>query len=96
MTQMPELPTVAEAGNLPGFEFLTWVGLVAPTGTPQDIVNKVHADSVKLIHTPELTERFTGLAFEVVGSTPAEFGAVIKADTPKWEHMVRISGARVD
>jgi tripartite-type tricarboxylate transporter receptor subunit TctC len=96
MAQMPELPTVAEAGNLPGFEFLTWVGLVAPTGTPQDIINKIHAESVKQINTPELKERFTGLAFEVVGSTPAEFGAVIKADTPKWEHMVRISGARVD
>ena len=96
LSQMPELPTLAEAAKLPRLEFYTWVGLLAPAGTPQEVINKIHADSVKIINTAELKERFNSLAFETVGSTPAEFGTVIREDTPKWEHMVRISGAKVD
>jgi len=96
MAQFPQLPTVAEAGNLPGFEFATWIGLLAPAGTPQEILNKVNTESVRLVNTPELKERFNSLAFEAVGSTAAEFAAVIREDTAKWGPVVKASGAKVD
>ena len=96
MAQFPQIPTIAEGGNLPGFEFVTWIGLLAPAGTPQEIINKINADSVRLVNTPELKERFNSLAFESAGSTAAEFGAVIREETAKWGPVVRASGAKVD
>ena len=79
MSQLPDLPTLAEAGKLSGFEFSTWVGLFAPAETPLEVIGKIHADSVALLDTAELRvrERFTGLAFEIVASTPGELRTVI-------------------
>ena len=94
--QLPNVPTVAESGGFPGFEFLTWVGLVGPAGVPRDIVNRIYTDSVAAIQSPDIKERFDGLAFEAASGTPAEFAALIKSEATKWAYMVKISGARVD
>ena len=94
--QLPDVPTLAEAGKLPGFEFSTWVALFAPAGTPPEVIGKIRTDTAALLNSAELTERFTGLAFEIVASTPDELRTVIQTETPKYEEMVRQSGARVD
>jgi tripartite-type tricarboxylate transporter receptor subunit TctC len=91
----PDLPTMSEAG-LPGFEATTWFGVMAPRSTPQRIVEKLHAVFTGALKTPEVRERVTKQGFEIVGSTPAEFGAYVKAEIPKWAKVVKASGASVD
>lgn len=96
VAQLPDVPTVAQAGNLPGFELVTWVGLFAPAATPPQVIAKIHADATRLIKTQELADRFTALAFEIVGGTPGELRDVVRIDGQKWGQIVRQSGARID
>jgi len=84
----PDLPTMAESGY-PGFEAVPWFGLLAPAGTPQDIIDKVHAETVKVMAMPEIRKKFDELGLESVGNTPAEFAAVIKKETPAWAKVIR-------
>lgn len=91
----PEVPTVAESG-LPGFEGVAWICMVAPAGTPQPIINKLHADVVKVLAMPDIRERFSALGAEPVGNTPEEFSAYLKAEIAKWGKVVKDSGAKVD
>ncbi|MCW0233895.1 MAG: tripartite tricarboxylate transporter substrate binding protein [Ferrovibrio sp.] len=92
---MPELPTIAEAG-VPGFEAASWFGLLAPAGTPKEIVAKIHADVVKAMKTTDLTEKMAQQGAVAVGYTPDEFAAYIKTELAKWEKVVKASGARAD
>jgi tripartite-type tricarboxylate transporter receptor subunit TctC len=91
----PEIPTVAEAG-LPGFEATTWFGVMAPRGTAQPIINKLHAAFTGALKTPEIRDRVLKQGFDIVGSTPAEFATYVKADIPKWAKVIKASGASVD
>jgi tripartite-type tricarboxylate transporter receptor subunit TctC len=91
----PEFPTFAEAG-LPGFEVSAWYGVMVPAGTSASIVNRLNAAFVGALKTPDVRERLTSENFEVVGSTPAEFGAYVRAEIPKWAKVVKASGAHVD
>src|SRR5947209_4526856 len=75
----PELPTMVESGY-PGFEAVPWFGLVAPAGTPQNVVDKLHAETVKTLALPEVRRKFDELGIEPVGNTPAEFAAVIRKE----------------
>jgi tripartite-type tricarboxylate transporter receptor subunit TctC len=84
----PDLPTMAESGY-PGFEAVPWFGLLAPAGTPQDVVNKLHDETVKVMALPEVRKRFDELGLESVGNTPAEFAAVIKKETPEWAKVIK-------
>jgi len=92
---MPELPTVAESGY-PGFESTNWFGFFAPTGTPKDIVARLHAASVKVLSTPELQERFAKHGAEVLANTPEEAAAMLKSDIAKWAEVAKKSGAKID
>ncbi len=92
---MPNLPTVAESGY-PGFEAVAWIGLVAPTGTPQPIVNKLNAEVLKALKMPDIRERFLALGADPVGNSPEEFGSYIKSEIAKWGKAVKSSGAQVD
>lgn len=92
---MPDLPTIAEAG-LPGFEAASWFGMLAPAGTPKDIVAKIHGDVVKLAKTTDLSEKLTQQGAAPVLNTPDEFAAYIKAELAKWEKVVKASGAKAD
>ena len=91
----PELPTVAEAG-VPGFELSTWYGVMVPAGTPPDVIKKLHGAFVAALKAPDVRERLANENLEIVGSTPAEFAAYVRAEIPKWAKVVKASGARVD
>lgn len=84
----PNLPTVAEQG-FPGFEALSWFGLMAPKGTPQPILDKVREAAMKALSDPDLKPKFAALGLEPIGSTPAEMSAIMASDIPKWEKVIR-------
>lgn len=85
----PELPTVAEAANLPGYEATIWFGIVAPAGTPRDIVTRLAQELAKVAQQPALRERFAPQGVELSATTPEEFAAIIKSEIPKWGKVLR-------
>jgi len=91
---MPELPTVAELG-LPGFDATTWHGLVAPAGTPRDVIATLNRATVQALRDPDTLRQLHDLGVEVNSSTPEEFAAYIKSEIPKWAAVVKASGAQV-
>ena len=91
---LPDTPAIAE--TLKGFEIDTWWGLVAPAGTPPDVVAKLNKAFVDALNTPEAKTRFAALMAEPVASSPAEFGAFMKSELAKYEKVVKASGAKVD
>jgi tripartite-type tricarboxylate transporter receptor subunit TctC len=92
---LPDLPTMDEAG-LKGFEASTWHGLVAPAGTPPEIIARLHDAAVKALHDPGVRQSLGRLGVDIVGDTPKEFAAYIAAEIPKWTAIVKASGATVD
>ena len=91
----PELPTMAEAG-LPGFDISTWYGLLAPAGTPPDIVTKWNADVTAMLRTPDMRERLRAQGAEPAPDTPAEFARFVATAAAKYARIVKTSGAKVD
>jgi tripartite-type tricarboxylate transporter receptor subunit TctC len=92
---MPELPTVAE-GGLPGFDATTWHGLVAPAGTPRDVIETLNRAAVQALKDPDTLRQLHDLGVEVNSSTPEEFAAYIRSEIPKWAAVVKASGAQVE
>src|SRR5262245_9974651 len=78
----PELPTLAESG-FPGFDTSLWFGLLAPAGTPKEVVNKIHDEVIQVLKLPDVKERIAAQGADIVGDTPAEFGAFIAAESAK-------------
>jgi tripartite-type tricarboxylate transporter receptor subunit TctC len=91
---LPEVPPVAD--TLKGFAIDTWWGLVAPGGTPRDVVQKLNHAFVAALNSPEAKTRFGMLMAEPVPTTPDEFGALIRSELAKYEKVVKASGAKVD
>jgi tripartite-type tricarboxylate transporter receptor subunit TctC len=85
---MAEFPTVAESG-FPGYEAISWFGLVAPAGTPAPIINKVHQDAMKIVNDPQIRTKFAALGLDPVGTTPAETATIIKNDIAKWAKVIK-------
>jgi tripartite-type tricarboxylate transporter receptor subunit TctC len=92
---LPELPTVAEAG-LPGFDVSAWFGLLVPAATPSATVRRLQAETARALRDAATRERLERLGFEVVGSTPEEFAALIRSDAVRWSRIIRESGAKAD
>ena len=93
---LPDVPTVAESG-LPGFEASSWFGLLAPAGTPKDVITKVNAEVAKWLATPEAKEKLASQgAIVASGLTPDDFTRHIASETTKWQKVVKDSGAKVD
>jgi tripartite-type tricarboxylate transporter receptor subunit TctC len=92
---LPDVPTVAESG-LPGYEAMPWLGLVAPAGTPNAVVNKVHAELMEVLKDAAVQEKFRSLGLDIIGNKPAEFSDFIKKDIVKWAKVVKDSGAKAD
>ncbi len=93
---LPDVPTVAEAGPVKGFDASSWFGLVAPAGTPPDIVNRLQQETAKALASPALNERLLAQGAIPGGMAPAEFGRFIAAEAKKWSAVVKTSGAKVD
>ena len=93
---LPDVPTIAEAGPVKGFDASSWFGLLAPAGTPAEIVNRLQQESAKALGTPALKERLLAQGAIPSGMPPAEFAAYIAAETKKWAQVVKVSGAKVD
>jgi tripartite-type tricarboxylate transporter receptor subunit TctC len=89
---LPDLPTMDELG-LKGFEATTWHGLVAPDGTPKDIVATLHRAVVAALNDAEVRHSLTELGVDIVGDSPEEFSAYIQAEIPKWAAVIKASGA---
>src|SRR5687768_7987761 len=92
---VPELPTVSESG-LKGFETVAWFGLIAPAGTPADVITRTREEVARITHTPELRARIESLGGEPVGNTPQEFATIIRADIAKWRRVVDAANIKVD
>ena len=96
VASFPEVPTAEEAG-LPGYRVITWYGLFAPAGTPRAIVNRLHADTVKAMQTPDTKAKLDGIGADgTVSRSPEEFAALVRADTARYAKIVKDIGLRID
>ena len=91
----PELPTVAEAG-VPGYEVVSWNGIIVPSGFPRPLVNKLNAEINQILTTPDFKERIGKIGYETAGGTPEQFAELITRETKRWAEIVKRSGARAD
>jgi tripartite-type tricarboxylate transporter receptor subunit TctC len=94
-TLFPDLPTMDEAG-IKGFNLDAWAGLVAPAGTPPDVIKKLNAALRPIIDSPEAQKRFKNVGFEAFSSSPAELGDFIKAQLAEWQKMIKDAGIQSD
>ena len=92
---MPELPTIAEAG-VAGYEATSWNGMLAPAGTPADIIKRLNAEFNRIIGTPDMGKRMLDNGYEPVGGPPERFGELIRAEIAKWAPVVKAAGVQVD
>ncbi len=93
---VPELPTIEEAAGLKGFEASSWFGLLAPAGTPMDIVNRIQQEVAKALNSPAIKEKLQLQGAIPSGNTSAQFATLIEAEHKKWAAVVKASGAKVD
>lgn len=93
---MPDLPTIEEAGKLKGFEASSWFGLLAPAGTPADVVLRIQQETAKALNSPAIKEKLLAQGAIPSGNTPQEFARLIDSEIKKWAPVVKASGAKVD
>jgi tripartite-type tricarboxylate transporter receptor subunit TctC len=96
LSVLPDVPTVAEAAGIPGFEAVSWYALMAPLKTPEPIVAKLHEEVARVLQLPEVKAAMQQQGAEPIGNTPAELSAVIDRDTAKWSRLIEEAGIRVD
>jgi tripartite-type tricarboxylate transporter receptor subunit TctC len=93
---LPDVPTVEEAGKLKGFDASSWFGLLAPTGTPADVVTRLQQESAKALNSPAVKEKLLAQGAIPGGNSPQEFSIMIASEIKKWAQVVKVSGAKVD
>ncbi len=93
--QLPDVPTVMESG-VPGYEAYVWMGLLAPKGTPAPIIDKLFRELTQVLATSEVKTYMASAGIEIVGSTPAEFGAFFRSEKELWARVIRETGAKID
>ncbi|MBL0142029.1 MAG: tripartite tricarboxylate transporter substrate binding protein [Betaproteobacteria bacterium] len=94
LPSLPDVPTVAE--TLPGFEAVSWGGVMAPAGTPREIINRLNSEILKILKMPDIAQKLTGLGAEIVGSTPEEFDLYVKEEIAKWGKVARDNNVTLD
>jgi len=92
---LPEVPTMVEAG-LPQYEVVLWTSLFAPAGTPRPVLEVLHAQTLKALQIAEVRERMAALGIDPVGNTPAELGAILRADLEKWTAVAKSAGVKAE
>lgn len=90
---LPDVPTMEESG-FPGFNVTTWWGMFVPVGTPAAIVDRLNRATVKIMATAEMREKLAAIGLEPMGGTQAEFAAMIRAEAPYWEHIIKEAGVK--
>ncbi|HEX2827294.1 MAG TPA: tripartite tricarboxylate transporter substrate binding protein [Burkholderiales bacterium] len=93
--QMPNVPTMAESG-FPEVESTSWWGLMGPANLPKDIVERLHAETVKLLNSAEVKKRLAAEGADAAPTTPAEFSALIKSEIVKWANLVKVTGVKLE
>jgi tripartite-type tricarboxylate transporter receptor subunit TctC len=91
----PEFPTIAESG-VPGFEVITWFGILVPAATPKEVINKLNAEVVQVLAQPKVSEQLIKMGFEVVPNTPEQFAAFLKDENVRWGKVVRDLGLKAE
>jgi len=92
---LPDIPTVAEAG-VPGYEVGVWFGMVAPAGTPPDVLARLNAELNKILRDPDVKQKFADQGVEPAGGSPERFGEHLRTQIEKWGRVVKESGAKVE
>lgn len=92
---LPDVPTLSESG-LPGFSMQSWYGLIGPAALPRELVDRINAETVRVLAQPAVRERLAIFGVETLGSTPEAFAAFVKSEIARWEQAVKLSGARVE
>ena len=90
----PEIPTFAESG-FPGFEAVPWFGLMAPSGTPPVIIDKVYRETIKDLALPDVRKAMAEQGLDIIGNSPAEFAAVLKTEIPQWAKVIKDAGIKL-
>ena len=91
---LPDVPTVGE--TLPGYELTNWFGLVAPAAVPRPAIARIHADVVKVLKDPAISEKLSGMGASAIGNEPEQFGAAMRADSEKWGKLIREAHIRAE
>jgi tripartite-type tricarboxylate transporter receptor subunit TctC len=94
-TVAPEFPTIAESG-LPGFEVITWFGILAPAATPKEVVNRLNSEIVAAVQLPNVREQLTKMGFEIVPNTPEQYAVFLREENVKWGKVVKDLGLRAE
>jgi len=92
---LPNMPTIAQSG-LPGFTVVNWLGVLAPAGTPREIISRLNTEIVRMVHLPEVKARLLVEGFEPIGSTPEKLGEEMRAWIPRWGEIIRKAGIRAE
>jgi tripartite-type tricarboxylate transporter receptor subunit TctC len=92
---VPDLPTMIEAG-FADFDSTAWFGLMAPAGTPAAVIDRLRDETVRALARPEVRKRFDDIGMATIGNTPAEFAAVIAAETPQWAKVIKDAGVKAE
>ena len=93
---VPDLPTVAEALNLPGYEATNWQGFLFPVGTPRPIIERVAGETIKILGLGETKARLEVLGYDPSGPTPAEFAKIMLAEQKRWAEIIKAAGITAD
>jgi tripartite-type tricarboxylate transporter receptor subunit TctC len=90
---LPDIPAIAE--SVPGYDLAGWYGVLAPAGTPEAIIKRLHAEIQKIMASPQMKERYVALALEPVERTSAQYGEYVKSELAKWGKIIKVSGTRL-
>ncbi len=91
---LPDVPTVGE--TVPGYELTNWFGMTVPAATPRDLVNRLYADISKVLQQPDFRDRIAGMGADVIGSSPDQFGAFMKAESAKWGKVIKDANIKAE
>jgi tripartite-type tricarboxylate transporter receptor subunit TctC len=92
---LPDVPTMSEAG-VTGYALTNWFGLLAPAGTPKETLSKIHADVTKSLRDPDIQKKISDMGADVVGNSPEEFGAAMRAESAQWAEIIRSANIKVE